>query len=295
VAKAKAIIKRRKTVISTRKITKTMELVSTAKYQQVFSRVANAKPFRVGLQDVMHDLAAAAGTGEHPLLERRPTVRNATVLVLTSNRGLAGGFNTNLLKLARTVIAEQRAAGATVRLFVVGKKGIIASRYAGEKLEGAFSHFGDKPQYAEVQKLADEFAAEFVAGRTDRVLVVYQRYQSAAVQRPHVETLLPLEPAAAGAPAGGKPAASSQVEYLYSPAAPLLMQQLLPLYVRTLLYHLFLETVVGEQRARMVAMKNATDNADTMIKSLTRLYNRARQSQITNEISEIMGGVEALK
>ncbi len=294
-AKAKAIVKRRKTVISTRKITKTMELVSTAKYQQVFSRVANAKPFRDTLREVMQDLTGSEGSVAHPLLERRAKVRHATVLLLTSNRGLAGGFNTNLLKLARGVIAEQRAAGAAVSLHVVGKKGIIAVRFAGEAVDGAYTHFGDKPRYDDVQKLADQFMDDFAAGRTDQVVVIYQHFQSAAVQRPSIETMLPLSPAPRPAPATGKRAAEVRAEYLFSPAAPELMKHLLPMYVRTLLYHLFLETVVGEQRARMVAMKNATDNADTMIKTLTRLYNRARQTQITNEISEIMGGVEALK
>jgi F-type H+-transporting ATPase subunit gamma len=293
VAKAKAIIKRRKTVISTRKITKTMELVSTAKFQQVFSRVAGAKPFHDALQEVMQAVAQTEGTGEHPLLVRRDPVRHLTLLVLSSNRGLAGGFNSNLLKLARAVLAEQRAAGAAIRLHVVGKKGIAASRYARETLQGAYIHFGDKPRYADVQKLADEFIDDYAAARTDRVMVIYQHYHSSAVQRPRVETLLPLR--APAAPAGPKTGAVAQVECLFSPDAPQLMRNLLPLYVRTMLYHYFLETVVGEQRARMVAMKNATDNADTMIKTLTRLYNRARQSQITNEISEIMGGVEALK
>lgn len=292
-AKAKAIIKRRKTVISTRKITKTMELVSTAKYQQVFTRVASARPFRTTLQEVMQDLGQTGETVEHPLLVRRDPVRHATVLVLTSNRGLAGGFNTNLLKLTHHLLAEQRAAGATVSLHVAGKKGIAAMRFLGEALAGTYTHFGDKPQYADVQQLADAWSDDYAAGRTDRVLIVYQRYLSAAVQRPQVETLLPLVPAppAAGAKTGALP----QVDYLFSPPAPALLQTLLPMAVRVILYHLFLETVVGEQRARMVAMKNATDNADTMIKTLTRLYNRARQSQITNEISEIMGGVEALK
>jgi F-type H+-transporting ATPase subunit gamma len=217
------------------------------------------------------------------------------LVVLTSNRGLAGGFNSNLTRLGRTWIEQQHAAGADVALHAVGKKGITYFKFRGIPLASASTHFGDKPLYADVEKLADELMAAYTAARTDQVAVCYQKHYSAGVQRPHLLVLLPLVPQAPPAPDIGRTAAQAQVEYLYSPDAATLLQRLLPAYVKTVLYHVFLETVVGEQRARMVAMKNATDNADTMIKGLTRMYNRARQAQITNEISEIMGGVEALK
>jgi len=150
--------------------------------------------------------------------------------------------------------------------------------------------FGDRVQYDDVEKLANQFIAAYESAKTDRVAVVSQKYLSAAVQKPQVQVLLPLETAAVEA---GKKA--QRVEYLYSPDAASILKSLLPAYFRTALYHAFLESAVGEQRARMVAMKNATDNAEGMIKALTRAYNRARQSQITNEIAELMGGVEALK
>jgi F-type H+-transporting ATPase subunit gamma len=294
VAKAKAIIKRRKAVTNTRKITKTMELVSTAKFQQVFVRVQNAKPYRDTMQEVMRDLARAGTSVEHPLLARRDPARHVTILLLTSNRGLAGGFNSNLIRLARGEMEQYRKAGAAIALHVVGKKGVNYFKFQGTQLASAATHFGDKPAYADVEKMAEEFMGAYTEERTDRVVVVYQKYHSGGVQRPDVEVLLPIEPVAPPAPVA-ETAAEAHVEYMYSPDAATLMHALLPAYVKTILYALFLETVVGEQRARMVAMKNATDNADTMIKTLTRLYNRARQSQITNEISEIMGGVEALK
>jgi F-type H+-transporting ATPase subunit gamma len=292
VAKAKAIIKRRKAVVNTRKITKTMELVSTAKYQQGYGRVVSAKPYRDTLQAVMRDLARAVTDVQHPLLARREPPRHVTYVVLTSNRGLAGGFNGNLVRMARAGSEQSRDAGVEVALHVVGKKGVTYFRYLKVTMVGSYVHFGDKPLYPDVEKLADELIAAYSEGRTDRVVVVYQKYYSSGVQRPIAETLLPIETeAAAGGGGAGKPAS----DYIYSPDPETLLRQLLPAYFKTALYHAFLETVVGEHRARMVAMKNATDNADTMIKSLTRLYNRARQSQITNEISEIMGGVEALK
>jgi F-type H+-transporting ATPase subunit gamma len=288
VAKAKAIIKRRKAVVNTRKITKTMELVSTAKYKQSFNRVASARPYRRTLEDVMRDLAASGGDVEHPLLERREPPKHVTLLLLTSNRGLAGGFNSNLIRMARAYADDQQAAGVEVAFHVTGKKGITALRHARWALAGEYVHFGDRPQYADIEKLAGEFMAAYESARTDRVVVVYQKYHSAAVQRPNLLALLPLERAAEGV-------ASRPSQYLYSPDAASILKSLLPAYFRTALYHAFLENVVGEQRARMVAMKNATDNAESMIKSLTRAYNRARQSQITNEIAELMGGVEALK
>jgi F-type H+-transporting ATPase subunit gamma len=172
---------------------------------------------------------------------------------------------------------------------VAGKKGLNYYKFVGQELTGSHSHFGDRPRYDQVEVLAETLLQDYAAARTDRVAVVYQHWHSAGVQRPGVDVLLPLQPPTA------RQETRRQAEYIFSPDAETLLHQLLPAYFKTTLYHAFLENVVGEQRARMVAMKNATDSADDMIKLLTRKYNRARQSQITNEISEIMGGVEALK
>jgi len=294
-AKAKAILKRRKVVQNTRKITRTMELVSTAKYAQSFSRVEGATPYRQTLQDVMTDLASADIEVDHPLLRRREPAAHVTLLVLTSNRGLCGGFNTHLSRKALEYASQQRTAGAAIDLHVVGKKGIAFFRFRGEAIRQGYTHFGDKPTYAAVEKLANACIEAYESERTDQVAVVYQRFHSAAVQRPAADVLLPITAAAGDdGDALSTPRATS-AEYLYSPDAESLLTVLLPAYFKTTLYHVFLETVVGEHRARMVAMKNATDSAEEMIRTLTRKYNRARQTQITNEISEIMGGVEALK
>lgn len=298
-AKSRVLVKRRKVVRNTRKITRTMELVSTAKYRQSFDRVQSAMPYKQSLQEMMQDLAAVGGEIEHPLLQRRDPARHVTVVLLTSNRGLCGGFNTNLCKQALAWLKKHE--GAEVDLRVVGKKGASYMRFQGVTVKQAYTEFGDKPSYDDVEQLAAELIQNYATGRTDRVAVVYQRFFSAGNQKPAVDVLLPLtatidseaveagaaKTSEAGTPAGG--------EYLYSPSAEELLKVLLPVYFKTSLYHVFLENVVGEHRARMVAMKNATDNAGELIKTLTRLYNRARQTQITNEISEIMGGVEALK
>ncbi|HZM14951.1 MAG TPA: ATP synthase F1 subunit gamma [Candidatus Krumholzibacteria bacterium] len=289
-AKAKAILRRRRVVTNTRKITRTMELVSTAKFRQSFVRFEGSRPYYETMQEVVRELSRADLGVEHPLLEKREPARRATLLVLTSNRGLCGGFNTHLCRTARDYAAEIAAAGMTLDLHVAGKKGIGFFKFRGAAIAAGYTAFGDKPRYTDVETLAETLLAAYTSQRTDRVAVVYQRYVSAAVQRPQLDVLLPMTPppaAPAASVAGG--------EVLFSPAAAELLQRLLPAVFKTTLYQLFLETAVGEQRARMVAMKNATDNAETMIKTLTRMYNRARQGQITNEISEIMGGVEALQ
>jgi len=294
-AKAKAILKRRRVVSNTRKITRTMELVSTAKFRQSFNRVEGAQPYAQTMRDMMSDLAQAEIEVDHPLLRRREPPRHVTLLLLTSNRGLCGGFNTHLCRTARDTLESLRQEGVETSLHVVGKKGISFFRFRGVTLAGSHTAFGDRPSYEDVQRLGQAFIDDYVGERTDRVVVCWQRYLSSALQRPDVQALLPItSESASEAPAEG-PARAAPVDYLYSPDAASLLAQLLPAFFKTALYQVFLESAVGEHKARMVAMKNATDNAETMIKTLTRLYNRARQGQITNEISEIMGGVEALK
>ncbi|GJM43718.1 MAG: ATP synthase gamma chain [Gemmatimonadota bacterium] len=293
-AQAKVLLKRKKSVQNTKKITRTMEMVSTAKYKQSFQRIHASAPYQEKLREMMSDLASAGAEVSHPLLESRPA-RKSLVLVLTSNRGLCGGYNTNLNILARKLLLEERAAGTEVELHVVGKKGNSFFRARQERITAQYDHFGDQAGFAEVNELAEEFIRRYSSGEIDRVTIVYQKFVSAGRQAPAAETLLPLggivldqEDAATDGPKAAK-------NYLYSPDPDSLMRELLPAYFKTTLYNDFLQAVVGEHLARMVAMKNATDAANKLIKSLTQLYNRARQSQITNEIAELMGGVEALK
>lgn len=301
-AKAKVLLKRRKSVRNTKKITKTMEMVSTAKYKQSFSRIQASAPYQQKLREVMTDLAGAGGEVSHPLLESRP-VKRALVLLITSNRGLCGGYNTNLVLTARNLLKEERAAGAQVELHVVGKKGIQAFRHRGETMAGVHDKWGDKVPFAEVNVLAEELIRRYSAREFDKVVVVYQKFLSAGRQKPVAEGLLPLDATVAAGEDAGAPAAAPKAgtgpkadkNYIYSPDPASLLRELLPAYVKTSLWNDFLQASVGEHLARMVAMKNATDAADKLIRALTRAYNRARQSQITNEIAELMGGVEALK
>jgi F-type H+-transporting ATPase subunit gamma len=293
-AKAKVLLKRRKSVRNTKKITRTMEMVSTAKYKQTFGRIANSGPYQEKLREMMADLSSAGAEVSHPLLEERP-VKRSVVLLITSNRGLCGGYNTNLNALARDVLRKERGEGAEVELHVVGKKGIQFFRYRGEEMAGRYDQFGDKMTYAAVNELAEDFIRRYSSGAIDRVTIVFQKFFSAGRQGPVAETLLPLASLGGEEEGATETTPRRETNYLYSPDPESLMKELLPAYFRTTMWNDFLQALVGEHRARMVAMKNATDAANDLIKALTRMYNRARQSQITNEIAELMGGVEALK
>jgi F-type H+-transporting ATPase subunit gamma len=306
-AKARAIVKRRKAVRNIKKITKTMQMIATAKFQKSLKRAVGTKPYSLKVRELVRELAASVGDVQHPLL-RRPTAeeRNNRIalLVITSNRGLAGAYNGSVMRRAQQFIRQESAAGKTIDLYVVGKKGVsyfnFQKRAIAQKINAQ-----DTPRFAEVETLANQFMADFIAGKVDSVHVAYVNFISAGQQKPDVMTLLPLagvqEAAGEGAAKAGAgstapaPTYASQTIYDFSPSAGELLDELLPLTVRTALFQAFLDATTSEHVARMVAMKSATDNADKMVKSLSMQYNRARQSQITTELSEIMGGVEAMK
>jgi F-type H+-transporting ATPase subunit gamma len=300
-AQAKVLVKRRKSVRNTKKITRTMEMVSTAKYKQSHGRITASAPYQAKLREMMAELASAGADVSHPLLETRP-VKKSLIFLITANRGLCGGYNSNLCMMARDLLVSERQAGTEVELHVVGKKGQQYFRHREEPLAAAHDHFGDKVAYADVNVIAEEMIERYSRAEIDHVTVVYQKFISAGRQVPVAEVLLPLESIGADEGDGpADPAGKATVEqkwtpnYIFSPDPESLMRELLPAYLKSALYNDFLQASVGEHRARMVAMKNATDAANKLIKALTRLYNRARQSQITNEIAELMGGVEALK
>ncbi len=326
-AKARAIVKRRKAVRNIRKITKTMQMIATAKFQKSLKRAVGTKPYTMKVRELVRELAASVGNVDHPLL-RRPTPETRTnkvgVVVITSNRGLAGAYNGNVLRKAAAFIADQKAKGITVDLGVVGKKGITYFTYRKQPITGRLE-VSDVPSFAETDQKLRPLIKRFTDGEYDAVYVVFMNFISTGVQRPEVLTLLPLAgaeqaaehiaqqtaekeaQAAAGAldarrtGADVRPAPAPltplhrELTYDFSPSAKELLDELLPLTVKTAFFQTFLDATTSEHVARMVAMKSATDNADKMQKALTMQYNRARQSQITTELSEIMGGVEAMK
>jgi F-type H+-transporting ATPase subunit gamma len=300
-AKTRAIVKRRQAIRNIRKITRTMELIATTKFQRALRRAQQAEAYTRKIAELAADLSASATEVRHPLLETREQVHNSLLLVLTSNRGLCGGYNASVLREAVRRLNEEQATEVTTHLELSGKRAIAYFRFHGVRAERTFTQFEDRPRFEEVEELANRYIADYVAGRVDRVEVAYMKFLNAARQVPVAETLLPLsavvpEPGRKAPPAGATALGPARpVEYEFLPSARDILQEILPVSFKVRLFKCFLDAAVSEQIARRVAMKAATESADDMIKSLTRLYNRARQSQITKEIAEVIGGAAALE
>lgn len=293
-ASARDIKKRIKAVGNIRRITKTMQMIATSRFARAQQRALASKPYTEGVFELVTELAARAGNVTHPLIEgpaggaKGPPV----VLVLTSDRGLCGPYNGTILRAAMSVIRQGGPSGGGMQVEVVGKKGAGFLKFARVPVSEHHAAFGDKPTFESVQKLAERFMDRFVSGQVSSVRVVYMRYISTARQRPEVLQLLPLRPPAKVGDAGGK---TARVEYDFTPEPAALLADLLPVTVKTTLFQAFSDAIVSEHVARMIAMKSATDNAGKMGKSLQRRYNRARQSQITTELTEIISGAAALE
>jgi F-type H+-transporting ATPase subunit gamma len=297
-AKTRALVKRRSAVQNIRKITRTMELIAAARVKRAMDRATKAEAFTRKIAELAADISASATDVSHPLLEKRATVKNTLLLVLTSNRGLCGGYNAGILREAIHSFRQTQQEGIGLKLELSGRRAILYFRYQRLPAEKTYTQFEDKPTFEQVDELATRYIADYVSGRVDRVDVAYMKFLRASEQRPVVETLLPLSAVAPEvrhtAPAETKPPGPA-VEYEFLPSAQDILQEILPVSFKVRLFKCFLDAAVSEQIARRVAMKSATENADKMIKSLTLRYNRARQAQITKEIAEVIGGVEALK
>ncbi len=287
-AKGRELKGRIRSVQNTRKITRTMEMVATSKLKRAQDRVAAARPYAEQLGDVIQRLLTPELAARYPLLRQPEQVRRAAVLLLTSNRGLAGGFNANLIREARNLVRDLRGRGVEVELHIAGKKGISFFRFQGETLRTAVSDIGDRPSAADAERLVNTLMTEFTEGALDAVYVVYAKFNSALSTPPTTLQLLPVPSPAEGERTG------AGVDYLLEPSADEILNRILPLYVRNGVYRALVETSAAEQGARRTAMKNATDNAGDILESLTRTYNRVRQAAITQEIAEIVGGAAAL-
>ncbi len=285
-AKGRELKSRIKSVEGTRKITRTMEMVSTSKLKRAQDRVVAARPYARALADVIADLYSPALAEQFPLLRQPASVKRAAVLLITSNRGLAGAFNANLIRQARQLLAKLAGESVDTELHIVGRKGLGYFRYVGAPIASSRIDIGDRPRAEHAAELVDGLMRDFVSGRLDAVYVVYAKYNSPLSTPPTIDRMLPVTPPERKGPAR---------DYLLFPNAQAILTQLLPLYVRNAVYRALVETAAGEQGARRTAMKNATDNAGEMLNVLRRTYNRARQAQITQEIAEIVGGAEALK
>ena len=292
-ANRRVLVKRRKSVRNIRKITRTMQLIATARFQAAFNRAVASKPYSDKLAELVGDLSRAAGSVDHPLMRTHDDVDTGALVVITSNRGLCGGYNANVLRTAIEHIDADDSAGTEVTM--VGKKGGNYFRFLRREIGRSITDLGDDPRFDQIEPLANDLIERFSKGEIRAAHVAYMRFESTSRQTPTLLQLLPLTTVGEGEDEGEVEAARSAVEYEFSPEPEALLAELLPASVRMRLFQCFTDAVVSEQVARMVAMKAATDAASDMIKSLTRQYNRARQTHITMELLDIIGGAAAIE
>jgi len=310
-AKTRALRRRIRSIESISQITRTMEMVSTSKLKRAQDRVVGARPYASALQDVIGDLLSPELAERFPLL-RQPAPpaqggpTRAAVLLVTSNRGLAGAFNANLIRAARERIGALERQGYAVDLLVVGKKGVGYFKFVRRPMVVARMDIGDRPTAEHAVELVAPLIASFEAGALASLDVIFAQFKSALSTPPTLLRVLPIQamrtdaqthgrtegrtPGRPDAPVHGK----SVANFILKPGADELVGALLPLYARNLVFRALVETAASEHGARRTAMKNATDNAGEMLDLLRRTYNRARQGQITQELAEIVGGAEAL-
>lgn len=281
------LIRRRiRSVRSISQVTKAMEMVSASKMRRAQGRVLAARPYAEHIQQMIADLAARPGpdAAVHPLLQQRPTRNRIGIILITSDRGLCGALNSNVIRRAASDILEAGGPAAS-EVVTVGRRGQDYMVRRGMKIEATFTQPGDAPGIVKVQPMAKIVMDEFTRGNIDAAFVVFPRFVNTLVQRVTVEQLLPVVPAKV---------TDGQPEYIFEPSIPEILSALLPRYVEVQIYQALLEAIASEHSARMIAMRNATDNAKELISTLTLSYNKARQAAITREITEIAVGSGAL-
>lgn len=300
------VLRRRiKTTRSTKKITKAMELVATSRIAKAQDRVAASLPYAKAITGVLTALASNANV-DHPLLTPRSIVRRAGVLVITSDRGLCGGYNANAIRTAEQLVAKLKEEGKDVALYVIGRKGVAYYRFRNRPLEGSWTGFSEQPRFENAREVGEALLGKFVAGAddidgvggggpdgivgVDELHIVYTHFKSLMTQSSNATFLAPMQVEERTAEAHGVVLPA----YEFEPDPDALLDALLPKYINTRIYAALLDSAASESASRRRAMKSATDNAEEMIRSLTREMNSARQAAITQEISEIVGGANAL-
>jgi len=286
VSQAREVKRRIRSVENTGQITRTMEMVATSKLKRATDRVYAARPYGEALEEIVRGLHDPSQADRFPLLRDPAETRRAAVLLLTANRGLAGGFNVNLIRRAKELLMELRSEGIETELHIAGKKGLVYFRFQGEAIQQSWVDVPDQPTPADAERLVDGLRERFEAGELDAIWVVASEFRSALSTPPMAKRLLPIRPEGAGL---------SPESFILSPSGDDILNRILPLYVRNLVYRSLVENAAAEQGARRSAMKSATDNASEMLDTLRRRYNRARQAQITQEIAEIVGGAAAFE
>jgi F-type H+-transporting ATPase subunit gamma len=292
VATARELKNKIRSVSNTKKITRTMEMISTAKSRVCQKRIEAVQPYGDKLGEMLRDLGRAASdpeqASEYPLLRSPEKIRKEAMIVITANRGLCGGYNTNVLKLAERRIRRLAEEGTTCEIHMIGKKGAARFRYLGREVTQGYFEIDDKPTYAQAEAIAQPLLDRYAAGELDAVSIVVCHYESASRQVPVERPLLPL---GGGDDAEGE---SSGGEFILEPDPGTILSHLLPVSLKTRFFQSLVEAAACEQIARRVAMKNATDNAEEMSHSYKQLYNRTRQATITQEILEVIGGSQGM-
>jgi F-type H+-transporting ATPase subunit gamma len=290
-AQLRVVRRRIRSVQSTKKITRAMELIASSRIVKAQQRVEASRPYAVQLTQAMEDVARnTAGALSHPLLEDRAEPAKAGVLIVTSDRGLAGAYNANVLKIGEELLRSVRGRGLEPVLYVIGKKGVGYFRFRGVAARTTWQGFSEVPPYEKAEEIGRALMADFAEAEIDELHCAYTDFRSAFTLRATSKRFLPIAPEEVGAGAPGVVPA----EYLFEPEPEQILDHLLPQYLITKVYAALLESAASENAARRRAMKAATDNAEDLIKILTRQANRARQDEITTEIMEIVGGAEAL-
>ena len=289
-AQLRVVRRRIRSVQSTMKITRAMELIASSRIVKAQARVEASRPYAVQLTSAMEDLARQSGSINHELLEERENPARAGVLVVTSDRGLAGSYNSNVLKIGEQTIAEVRRRGLEPVVYVIGKKGVGYFRFRGVPMRNSWQGFSEVPTYEKAEEIGRALIQDFASTEIDELFAAYTDFRSAFTLRATRKRFLPIAPEEVTGTGVGVVAP----EYLFEPGPEQILDHLLPQYVITKVYAALLESAASENAARRRAMKAATENAEDIIKILTRQANRARQDEITTEISEIVGGAEAL-
>ena len=289
-AQLRVVRRRIRSVQSTMKITNAQELIAASRLVRAQQRVQQSRPYTLALTTALSEIATTEGGLDHPLLERRPEVRAAAVVVMTSDRGFAGPHNANILRTAEELLARLRENGVEPRMYVVGRKGVAYYRFRRRDLERTWAGVSDQPRYDSAREIAETVLTAFLENEIDEIHLVYADFVSAMVQRPTAVRVIPLV-----VEEGTERPPQPLPMYVFEPDVESVLNALLPRYVAARIFTAMLESAASEWSARRRAMSAATDNAKQLVELLTREYNQARQAAITQEIMEIVGGAEALQ
>jgi len=295
VASTQDLKRRVRSITNTRKLTRAMELVASARLRRAQMRIEAMRPYADRMLELMAGVSQAAGAVRLPLLERRENVQRIAIVPVTGDRGLAGAFNAQVLRRSLALMREAQREGQEVRFYSAGKKAASTLRFRRLDVGQAWTGFSDRPAYGDAQAMAHALAEAYVEGEIDRVVVVYNAFVSPLVQKVTVRDVLPIpQEVLAGGDEDGEGERASTPDFIYEPEPEEILARLLPVYVETELYRALLESAASEQGARMTAMRNASKAAGELIDSLTLAMNRARQAEITQEILEVVAGADAL-